>query len=102
MPTRYDPNILQQYADALYDRAKGIIVVTALQYGVVFWVVAYIFVRVMPRQNLPDANGLLLILGVIGCGIGASVGRTKAFNLKLEAQRILSLREIELNTRKPS
>ncbi len=93
---RYDPKVLQRFADALYFRANLMIVlwtlVVAAAGGVAFLV----------------ANDALLLLidrataGFVGLGVGAVlgyvIGSGRAFALKLSAQVALCQKQIEANT----
>lgn len=106
--TQYDESILQQYADALYDQARWIVIQTALQYAGIAFIIAVIVIGVVsalgPQIGVrgDQSSGetvLTVIVTAIGLGIGISHGRRKAFRLKLQAQQILCQRQIELNTR---
>ena len=105
MAAQYDPGILQQYADDLYDEAKRIVFVTALKYGIVTFVLAMIavptfaaFIRTFsnPSDTMPGAA----LIAVIGLAFGVEAGRRKALALKVQAQQVLCQRQIECNTRK--
>jgi predicted tellurium resistance membrane protein TerC len=105
--TTYDENVLQQYADDLYQQAKWIVVLSALRYGLAVFLVSFgISMMVANTQkHVPtdSANAgvmLVLFLTFIGILVGADAGRRKAFMLKLQAQQILCQRQTELNTRK--
>jgi hypothetical protein len=104
--TTYDENILQQYADDLYQQAKGIIVWTAIRYGLGVFIASWVFIMAVAatQRNIgSDATTplalsvFLAILGALAC-VGA--GRWKVFMLKLQAQQILCQRQTEINTRK--
>ncbi len=41
----------------------------------------------------------VLLIAAIGAAVGVSAGRKKAFQLKLEAQKLLCQRQVEFNTR---
>ena len=100
MAAQYDPDILQQYADDLYSKAKSIAVTTALIYVLVVFVISFVLVAAMPRVIPAEADlTILAISTVIGICAGVDAGRRKAFSLKLQAQQILCQRQIELNTR---
>lgn len=87
---QYDPKIIEQFAENLYARAKSIIITYTVM-GMIL-----------------GAVGGTALLPVIGTGIGAvlfgaigfSLGRDKAFHLKLEAQIALCQVKIERNTSK--
>lgn len=104
MPTQYDPNILEIYADELYYQAKWIVFTTGLRYGVVAFVLglgALFILDPRARLDLFSAPGMVLVwaAAIVALIAGLDVGRRKAFRLKLEAQKILCDRQIELNTR---
>jgi hypothetical protein len=100
----YDTAILQQYADALYRQARTIIATTTLKYGFITFMATLLvssgvsLLKHSIGSPAPDAMSALLF-GAIGALVGLAAGRRKAFLLKLEAQRILCQRQIELNTR---
>jgi hypothetical protein len=105
--TSYDENVLQQYADDLYRQAKWIVVMSALRYGVVVFVVSFgisMMVATSQKSISTDAANsgvvLVLFLTLIGILVGIDAGRRKAFMLKLQAQQILCQRQTEINTRK--
>ncbi len=102
--TTYDEAILQKYADELYSEARWIIATTTLKYAfVTFMAIALLssglsFMKHPAGNTDPDAT-LALVLAAIAAIVGLAAGRRKAFLLKLEAQKILCQRRIELNTR---
>jgi hypothetical protein len=110
MPTDYDPNVLQQYADQLYSQAKWIVFWMALTYGLFFLVIGFLAVVGVALLPLADASlanaanpallsSVLVGLTAVGIFMGVDAGRRKSFNLKLHAQQLLCQRKIELNTR---
>jgi F0F1-type ATP synthase assembly protein I len=106
--TTYDENILQQYADDLYQQAKWIIFWTAVRYGLAVFLVSLVLGAVIGSQrqvSTDTANQgvmLVLILTLVGIVAGVDAGRRKAFHLKLQAQQILCQRQIEINTHRSS
>ena len=101
MPTHYDPNALLQFADELYQKAKGIVRETAVYYGVITFFASFFLFSGLPSLGLIPGPGPLLILGITATGIlsGVSAGRKKAFAMKLHAQQILCQIQIEANMR---
>lgn len=104
MPTQYDPNILEMYADDLYYQAKWIVFTTGLRYGIVAFVLglgALFIFDPRARVDLFAAPEMVLVWAAAALALlaGLDVGRRRAFRLKLEAQKILCDRQIELNTR---
>ncbi|MGA7889699.1 MAG: hypothetical protein WB993_09450 [Candidatus Sulfotelmatobacter sp.] len=84
MPTQYDPQILQDYADDLYKQAKSIIVQTAIKYGALCFVISLAVVGVVVAQQsgfLDLTTGLVIVVFVtcLGVAAGISVGTLKAF-----------------------
>ena len=102
--TTYDENVLQQYADDLYQQAKWIVVMSALRYGAAVFLVSFVanIVIANTQKHVPADSGMMLVLflTLIGVLAGAGAGRRKAFMLKLQAQQILCQRQTEINTRK--
>ena len=104
MAEKYDPEILQKYADILYSQARSLAAWTALRYGAAFAVVVWLVVAIATpaarlRFDTSTANGAALIAGFIGLLLGYNAGKVKAFALMLQAQQVLCQRQIELNTR---
>jgi hypothetical protein len=100
--TQYDPSILQEFADRLYNKAGSIILWTAVRYGLYGFlfsgVLSIVLTETVKRSDFPFGI-LVVILTVVAVLHGISVGREKAFALKLQAQTILCQRQIELNSR---
>ena len=104
MPAKYDPEILHQYADQLYTDAKWIIFTTALRYSIVTFVIAMLILMTFDARARLDPFGSpnmvpVWAVTIAGLLIGLEAGRRKGFRLKLEAQKVLCDRQIELNTR---
>ncbi len=100
----YDAAILQKYADTLYSQAWAIIATTALKYGSIVFIATLLvssgvnYLKHPIGTPEPDATAALLFAAIAAL-VGLAAGRRKAFLLKLDAQRILCQRQIELNTR---
>lgn len=104
--TKYDAAVLQKYADDLYSQARWVIFSTTFVYGLVTFIGAFLLVSGLdlfkhPNGSLSIQPGVL-VLAAIGAAVGLAAGRRKAFLLKLEAQKILCQRQVELNTRTAS
>ncbi|HME33593.1 MAG TPA: hypothetical protein VKF84_00045 [Candidatus Sulfotelmatobacter sp.] len=107
MPTKYDADVLQSYADDLYNQAQRIIFQTTISYGLITFLVSallsgVVFAYIAHEYQTNEGDPLIfsvLIFTVLGIAVGMSEGRRKAFRLKLEAQELLCQRQIELNTR---
>jgi hypothetical protein len=108
MPTSYDPQILQDYADDLYAQARFIIVKMALKYGCIAFLSSGIGCVVIARSIGPGPGALpsdaaltiVVIATILGLWAGVDAGRREAFRLKLKAQELLCQRQIERNTNK--
>ena len=102
MAVQYDPKILQQFADDLYEQAGRIALATATWFTLVVLVI-FSPLLVLSGGGRMDTSGALPLAAVIAAfafGAGFQWGKHKAFTLKLKAQQILCQREIELNTRR--
>jgi len=86
---KYDPQIIEKFADKLYSKAKTIII-TYTVLGLVIGGIAGTFV-------LPVIGSLIgaLLFAVFGFSLGSE----KAFHFKLEAQVALCQVQIERNIR---
>lgn len=102
MPTSYDPQILQDYADDLYKQARYIVIRTALKYGLIVFLVSILGCFIMARLAGPEVSdavpAIVIFLTLVGIAAGVDAGRREAFSLKLQAQELLCQRQIE---RKP-
>ena len=104
MPTQYDPQILQDYADDLYKQARFVVMWTAIKYGLLCFVISLLVLGVVKatQQGAMGLNTMWIIVGIVtflGVLTGVGAGKLKAFNLKIEAQKILCQRQIEQNTK---
>lgn len=90
----YDPNIIQQFANKLYQQANRIINF----YSVIFLLVG-LGVGIFLDSSL-EIGFLKLIVPIVSCLVGYAIGCSIAFNLKLKAQIALCQVKIEENTRK--
>lgn len=97
MPVAYDENVILSFADSLYRRAASLV------FGhTVLGALAGAFLGLVGGGASQIPN--LLILGtlsltLVGAIIGASIGRARAFALRLAAQTALCQVRIERNTR---
>jgi hypothetical protein len=101
MAIQYDPSVLEEYADRLYNRANRVVVLCAalgfLGGVVAATILAAVVVWRSPRAEPP--GGWLLLSLPVGLALGWAYGRDKTFQLRLEAQRTLCQLQIEHNTR---
>jgi hypothetical protein len=100
--TKYAATVLQKYADDLYSQARWVVFSTAFVYAFVSFVGVFLLEASLALVRHLDASLSMagaISAAAIAAGIGVSIGRKKAFMLKLEAQKILCQCQIELNTR---
>jgi hypothetical protein len=90
---RYDPSVIQEFAEKLYRKANSIIVVATLL-GI--FIGAGLGALGIGLRTNSTVNLILVIAGGL---IGFTVGRERAFTLKLNAQTSLCQVQIEQNTR---
>jgi hypothetical protein len=89
MPATYDPNVIQEFADRLYTKAKSII-----RSYTILGVILLGFGGLTTQQPV-----LGLVGAVIGGAIGYIMGKEKAFSYKLQAQTALCQVQIEINSK---
>lgn len=97
--TKYKPEILETYATRLYRRASLSIVIYALA-GIAIG--ALIGAGLATFSERGSLESTMLICAFFGFAIGFLVGDSRAFMLKLEAQKTLCQLETEKNTRRYS
>lgn len=90
MSIRYDPQILQKFADRLYSQADSVILICVILGAAIGGFGGF------DMGGIVGAVVGLLILGALGFAVGLSI----AFQLKLRAQSVLCQKQIEENTRK--
>lgn len=88
----YDPTVVQEFANRLYREARSVQVVWPL----LGFLAGFILVGSMASRT--DATAVLLVGGV-GAILGYAASRSRAFVLRLEAQKALCQVRIEENTR---
>lgn len=93
MPS-YDPAVIVKFAEKLYDDAQWITFVHAF---IGFFIGAAIGITI--SLSLPPGPSITLpfslVLGLLGCAIGAIHGYRKGFDLRLKAQTALCQLQIE-------
>jgi len=112
MSIEYDENVLQRFVDGLYSQARQIIFGCALQYGIIGAAVGFLIAigisiagKTNPALSTDFSSlawGCTLVVGFLGMAYGISIGRERAFELKIRAQQLLLQMEIERNTRSPA
>jgi uncharacterized integral membrane protein len=98
--TEYDADIIRQQADLLYAEAERAVLASMIIMGILGVLVGTVAFYFLSDRN--EALSIVLVLGVpiAGAVIGATLGQGRAFKLRSQAQQLLVLVAIELNTRK--
>ncbi|HJQ54480.1 MAG TPA: hypothetical protein VJ825_11630 [Gemmatimonadaceae bacterium] len=102
MPTEYDSRVIQEQADLLYEEADRALIVAAIFAGLIG-----LFIGVAAFYVLADRTETIAIVVVLGvplafAAIGLLFGQRRAFTLRSQAQQLLILVAIEMNTRRPA
>ncbi len=93
----YDPEVIQSFANALYAQASKII----FTYFLIGFIVGGAIGFFLGAAASPGSEMMVALIGGVIVGLlGTSAARTKAFQLKLQAQQVLCQLSIEKNTRK--
>lgn len=95
---RYDPKVIQKFADLLYSRADFIV----MKYVLIFLLIGAVFGAValgVAMNSIPFGVAGMILGALLGGAIGYSTGQAKAFVLRLHAQGALCMIQIENNTR---
>jgi hypothetical protein len=91
MSVHYDPSIITKHAQALYNRASGIIFLGGL----------LAFLAGAAMGGATQGGGFIVLMGgLVGALIGVVIGRGRAFSLQLQAQVALCQVATEANTRR--
>lgn len=90
--TKYDPEIIQKFADRLYRQARSIVAVYGVLGGLTGGIMALGLYATNEQLVLPLLAMLLFV------GIGVLIGQSRAFALRLQAQTALCQVCIERNT----
>ncbi|RKH63173.1 hypothetical protein [Corallococcus aberystwythensis] len=96
MAVRYDPSVIQEHAEDLYSRASRLAMLYGFM-GIVFGAAIGFILSASAEDLRPVALTGGAVIGVI---IGASMGRSRAFALELQAQVALCQVATEANTRR--
>lgn len=92
---KYDPDIIDRFAEELYSRASMIVIWTTAT-----WAVIGLFAGGVVGETFLGGALLPMVIGAAGAGfLGYRRGEEKAFALKLQAQTALCQVQIERNTR---
>jgi hypothetical protein len=98
MTTKYDPEVVQRFADRLYARTVSTIVISTLLGSFIGIVVDPFAQQALPQwlsDHLPPWS-IPVVLGIAGL----IQGLERSFLLKIQAQTALCQMQIELNTRR--
>ncbi|HEX8394162.1 MAG TPA: hypothetical protein VF665_17595 [Longimicrobium sp.] len=102
MTTRYQPAILQQHADMLYERADGLAFSLALKSafstGLIFALAGVGFGYLVEISPWGCSITGALAGGFMGFALGREMGEQQVFRLRLEAQELLCRLMTEKNT----
>lgn len=90
----YDPNVIQQHANKLYEKAHSIIFIYSIFFLLIGLGLGFFL------DSTFSISIFRLVAPIVGCFLGYVIGSSMAFNLKLKAQLALCQVEIEKNTRK--
>lgn len=98
----YDANILKSYAEAMYRRAKFILVYWAFVGFFVGALLGFVVEVAAAAAAMPLGLGLPLtyLFGGVGLLVGLGRAQSLAFDLKLKAQTTMCQVAIEANTRR--
>ncbi|MBI2813859.1 MAG: hypothetical protein HYX71_06210 [Opitutae bacterium] len=92
--TKYDPTLIQKFADKLYAQARSI-VITCTVIGIIAGGFAGHFLGDYSTRKT------YAIIGAVVIGLlGFAIGQARAFALRLQAQTALCQMKIEENTRR--
>lgn len=102
MNVQYDPGIIHAEAGRLYIEASKIVAILTtrgLLGGLLVGLLGGGMLGAVAKALLIGLLGGAVLLAAIGGYLGAQAGHARAFFLRLEAQRLLVLAQIEHNTR---
>lgn len=102
MQVHYDPSIIALEAGRLYQQAEKIVMIMVVRFmlaGVLLGLVGGGAAGAGFREVVPGAVVGAMAFALFGTILGYQYGQTRAFFLRLEAQRMLVLVQIEMNTR---
>lgn len=97
----YEAEVLEEFAERMYSKAAGATVHYAFLGIVIGLAVAWILGLLQLSKGTVGST-VWLVCGSVGAIGGVFVGIDRAFWWKLEAQRVLVLKQIEANTRPPT
>lgn len=96
--TPYDPDVIQDYADDLYDRARNLTFAWGAGAGLLGGGPVALWVTTLKGAGLFET----LLPFVLTAVIGAFYGYQRTFALRLQAQLALCALQTEINTRRSS
>jgi hypothetical protein len=98
---RFDPNIIERYAEQLYRKADSVRIGSAVAGAVLGVVFGAVPVSPLgPYLPIPSSVGMATILvgALVGGFLGYAVGEGRAFRARLQAQMVLFQLQLERNT----
>jgi hypothetical protein len=99
----YSEQILLQAAQKLWNEATGIIAATATLFTLVAFFAGLIGTSALFLLSKTDINGGVLFCAIVCAAVGLAIGiwegKRRAFELRVKAQQIFVLVQIEHNTR---
>jgi hypothetical protein len=100
--TGYDATIMEQHAAQLYRRAASIVLFYSLVlgFGAMGGAIAILGATSVVGEAAREGSGVfVLLITAVGILVGWSIGNTRAFSLRLQAQQMLCQVQTEKNTR---
>lgn len=102
--TKYNPAVLQEYADSLYAKAFWATFkcgVTGAIIGIVLaWVLNGISATRVGLSQTSNPDAAMVVFGLVTTLIGVAIGQRRSFEFRLRAQTVLCQMQIERNTRR--
>jgi membrane protein YqaA with SNARE-associated domain len=102
---KYDPKILQKYAEMLYRDASSVVLICSVTFSLIVFLVGFGIGSAVASSFVASENRRLgewiiaIIGGVLGAVLGYAIGQAIAFWYRLKAQLTLCQKQIEYNTR---
>jgi len=101
---QYDQNLLLKAAMRFQDRARLIVLWCAAKYIAIAFPLAFagaaLGARFFPEQITLPPLTIAIAIGVLALIAGVVIGLERAFYLRVEAQKLIALVQIERNTKR--
>ena len=102
MSGKYDPAVIQDMANRLYNESKWLILRGAVV-GALFGAMTGSIVALLLGELSSVIGGVaVVVFGTLCAALGASYSHSRTFLLRLQAQKLLCQVQIEINTRRLS